>query len=59
MNKQKGRAWYPMPLIPAFSRQRQGESLKFQANLIYIVSSRTARAIERETLSQKKINNNN
>lgn len=41
-----------MPLIPELGRQRQAYPGEFEANLDYIVSSRTARA--RETLSENK-----
>ena len=39
-------AWWHTPLIPAFRRQRQWISV-FEASLVYKVSSRTARAIQR------------
>ena len=42
-----------MPLIPALRRQRQEDLCEFEAKLIYRVSSRTARATYRETLSRK------
>ena len=42
-----------MPLIPAFGKQRQGDLCEFEANLIYIVSSRTV-GLCRETLSWKR-----
>jgi hypothetical protein len=38
-----------MPLISALGRQRQAE-----ASLVYKVSSRTARAIQRNTVSKEK-----
>jgi hypothetical protein len=46
------------PLIPALGRQRQVD-LEFEASLVYRVSSRTARAIQRNPVSknQKKKQN--
>jgi hypothetical protein len=41
-----------MPLIPALGRQRQAIS-EFEASLVYRVSSRTARAIQRNPVSKK------
>lgn len=46
-----------MPLVPTFSRQRQGELCEFKAGLFYKVSSRTTRAIQTNPVS--KNNNNN
>jgi hypothetical protein len=42
-----------MPLIPALGRQRKQIS-EFKASLVYKVSSRTARAIQRNPVSKKK-----
>jgi len=42
-----------MPLIPARGRQRQADS-EFEASLLYRVSSRTARATQRNPVSKKK-----
>ena len=42
-----GRLWWPTALIPAFRRQRQVDLCEFKANLVYIVSSRTAGATQR------------
>jgi hypothetical protein len=44
-----------MPLIPALGRQRQAD-FEFEANLVYRVSSRTARATQRKPVlkNQKK-----
>jgi hypothetical protein len=42
---QDGRRWWP--LIPALRRQRQADLCVFEASLVYIVSSRTTKAIER------------
>ena len=45
-------AWWHMPLIPALGRQRQWVS-EFEASLVYRVSSRTARTIQRNPVSKK------
>jgi hypothetical protein len=45
--------WWRTPLIPALGRQRQWIS-EFKASLVYKVSSRIARAIQRNTVSEKK-----
>ena len=34
-----------MPLIPAFRKQKKADLRKFEASLVYKVSSRTARAV--------------
>jgi hypothetical protein len=49
-------AWWRMPLIPALGRQTQVDS-EFKASLVYRVSSRTARTIQRNPVSRN--NNNN
>ena len=46
-------AWWHTPLILALGRQRQGIS-EFEASLVYKVSSRTARAIQRNPISKNK-----
>jgi hypothetical protein len=46
-------AWWRMPLIPALGRQRQRIS-EFEASLVYRVSSRTDRAIQRNSVSKNK-----
>ena len=43
-----------MPLIPAVRRQRQVDVCEFEASLVYRVSSRTARATERNPVLKKK-----
>jgi hypothetical protein len=43
--------WWRTPLIPALGRQRQPE---FEASLVYKVSSRTARATQRNPVSKNK-----
>jgi hypothetical protein len=42
-----------MPLIPALGRQQQADS-EFEASLVYRVSSRTARATQRNPVSKKQ-----
>lgn len=42
-----------MPLIPELGRQRQAYPGEFEANLDYIVSSRTARATHRNPATQR------
>jgi hypothetical protein len=43
-----------MPLVPAFKRQRQADLCAFKASLVYRVSSRTARATQRNPVSKRK-----
>jgi hypothetical protein len=47
------RWWWPMPLISALRRQRQVDLIEFEASLVYRVSSRTARATQRNPVSKK------
>ena len=42
-----------MPLIPALRRLKQVDLCEFKASLVYRVSSRTARAIQRNPVSKK------
>jgi hypothetical protein len=49
-------AWWRMPLIPALGR-RGSQISEFEASLVYKVSSRTTRAIQRNTVSGKKTKN--
>jgi hypothetical protein len=42
-----------MPLIPALEGQRQADLYEFETSLVYRVSSRTAKAKQRNTLSLK------
>jgi hypothetical protein len=51
-DRQKGRVWWRMPLIPAlWGRDRQIS--EFKASLVYTVSSRTARATQRNPVLKK------
>ena len=43
-----------MPLIPALGRQRQVDICEFEASLVYKVSPRTARALQRNTVLNTK-----
>jgi hypothetical protein len=52
-NSSYERRWWRTPLIPALRRQRQAIS-EFEARLVYKVSSRTARAIQRNLVSNKQ-----
>ena len=45
-----------IPLIPALSRQRQEDLCEFKANLVYTVSSRTARTTQRNLVLKKQNN---
>jgi len=47
--------WWHTPLIPALRRLREKHPCEFKASLVYRVSSRTARAMQRN-LSRKKKN---
>lgn len=53
------RQWWCICLIQAFRRQRQAYRYKFKVSLIYTVSSRTARLIERDPVSRKAKQNKN
>ena len=57
-NNQKieGRAgqWWFKPLIPKLKRQRQVDLCEFEASLVYKSSSRTARATQGNSVSEKK-----
>jgi hypothetical protein len=44
--------WWHTPLIPAHGRQRQGELCEFEASLVYRVSSRSAKATQRNPISK-------
>ena len=47
-----------MPLIPALARQRQADLCRFEASLVYRVSSRTGfNATRRNPVSKNKNNN--
>ena len=43
-----------MPLIPAFGRQRQEDHHEFEASLVYRVSSRTAKATQRNLVLKRQ-----
>jgi hypothetical protein len=45
-----------MPLIPALRRQRQVNLCEFKVSLVYRVSSRTARATQRDSALKNKTN---
>jgi hypothetical protein len=55
--KNKAGRWWPTPLITALGRQRQAIS-EFEASLVYKVSSRTARATQRNPVSKNKTKQN-
>jgi hypothetical protein len=46
-----------MSLVPALRRQRQADLCEFQASLVYISSSRIARAKKRSCLKTNKQTN--
>ena len=48
--KEIARQWWRMPLIPAVPRRIS----EFEISLVYRVSSRTARAIQRNPVSKKQ-----
>jgi hypothetical protein len=52
LKEHAGRAWWHTPLIPALGRQRQVS--EFEVSLVYKVSSRTARAIQRNPVSKNQ-----
>ena len=43
-----------MPLNPALERQKQAELCEFKTSLVYRASSGTARATQRNPVSEKK-----
>ena len=47
-----------MPLIPALRKQKQVDLCEFEVSLVYIASSRTARAIEGDPVSKNKTKQN-
>jgi hypothetical protein len=49
----KGRAWWHTPLVPALGGRGRQIS-QFEASLAYKVSSRTARAIQRNPVSKNQ-----
>lgn len=42
----ESQVWWCIPIIPAPGRQKQADPCAFEASLLFIVSSGTARAIE-------------
>ena len=59
-NKKRGNCgwvWWHMPLIPVLRRQRGRQISEFEFSLDYKVSSRTARAKQRNPVSKKKQTN--
>ena len=52
----KARWWWCTPLIPALGKQRQVDLCVFEASLVYRVSSRTARAAQRNPVLKTKQN---
>ena len=48
-------AWWCIPLIPALKRLRQADLCEFEASLVYRMSSRIARATQRNQVSGEKI----
>jgi hypothetical protein len=53
-----GQWWYTL-LIPAFKRQRQPDCYEFEATLGYTTSFRTARATQRNPVSEKNLKKQN
>jgi len=45
--------WWYAPLIPALRRQRQADHCEFEASLVYRMSSRIAKATQRNPVSRK------
>jgi hypothetical protein len=50
-NRNPARQWWHIPLRPTLGKQRQAE---FEASLVYRVSSRIARAMQRNPVLEKK-----
>ena len=46
--------WWHRPLISARRRQRQADLCELEVSLVYRVSSRTARATQRNPVSKKE-----
>ena len=43
-----------MPLVPALKRQRQADLYEFKVNLVYRMSSRRARATQRNPVAKNQ-----
>lgn len=54
LNSDSCQAWWPMTLVPALGRQRQVDLNEFEANLIYVVRSRTDGYIVRPRFRNKQ-----
>jgi hypothetical protein len=54
-SRTKGQVRQFQHLIPALGRQRQGELCRFNASLIYIMRTRTARAVERLRVNKQTL----
>ena len=50
--KNRSRQWWCTPLIPALRRQRPVNLWEFESSLVYKVSSRLARAKQRNPVSK-------
>ena len=46
MKSMNGQVWWYMPLISTLGRQKQEDTCEFKASLVFIVSSRIARATQ-------------
>lgn len=44
-----------MPLIPRLKRRQQADLCEFEGNLVSLVSSRTARSIQQDSVSKTEV----